>query len=743
MPDNHLAENSATSMNVDELMLLYQACLDIAKADDVARIFQVASDKIRQTALRGAIYVAEEENFRLPKGVSKKGSNTDQLPTQLNVSPKEIEVLLKASAAKIVKDINDADEKFPAELLAMPMAVDCITAAFIPVKTNNQLRALMILCSPDNNEISPARIKPYASFADHIAAMVVKVENQISLLERIDRAEKMSGADQHVGMESDLEKLYPQIHNQIKQSVGEVVFYIALFNAETDHISFPYVYEDGEQQKIDPIPVGDGLTSLVIRNRKPILLVEDAEKKALEMGAKIVGPAAKSWLGVPVMVGTKVIGVMTIQDVDNEQRFNKSDLDLMTKLASQIAGAMDTTRRLDESQKYALQLETAAQIFRETSGTLDKDVLLNKTINLVKDRFDYYHVSIYLLDSAKKFAVIQESTGEAGQGLIDQGHRFKVGSQSVIGHVTASGDPLTVNNVTGDPMHTFDPLLPDTQAVVGIPLIIGKNVIGALDVQSTKAYSFSKNDIKVLQAIAGQLAGAISNAELFTETQENLAQQRLVHHVTTVASAATSLEEALSGAIKEMRVSMANKVAILLFRRDPNLMNIAASAGYEDDILELQIAVGKGITGWVAENQKPLLVNNVLEDSRYIKGSDSIRSELAAPLIYSNELLGVINLESDRLNAFSENDQEVLSTIANSLAAIIVNSRLSERQRQLFEVTNKIRQSADMGTILKTTANELNRVLKTRRAKIEIGLEQLVSEPATDSHSKNGKEEAK
>jgi GAF domain-containing protein len=107
--------------------------------------------------------------------------------------------------------------------------------------------------------------------------------------------------------------------------------------------------------------------------------------------------------------------------------------------------------------------------------------------------------------------------------------------------------------------------------------------------------------------------------------------------------------------------------------------------------------------------------------------SSNTRSELAIPLIYRNELLGVLNVESELLDAYTENDEEMLGTLGGSLAAIIANARLleqirlqAERERVIYEVTSKIRRSTDIQSILMTTANELTRVTGARYAKIQV-----------------------
>src|SRR5690606_15151294 len=132
------------------------------------------------------------------------------------------------------------------------------------------------------------------------------------------------------------------------------------------------------------------------------------------------------------------------------------------------------------------------------------------------------------------------------------------------------------------------------------------------------------------------------------------------------------------------------------------------------NIFDLRIPIGSGITGWAAAHRRTLRVHNVLQDTRYIEGSPNTRSEMAVPLIYRSELLGVLNVESEQVGAYGDDDEELLGTLGGSLAAIIANARLleqiraqAERERILFDISDKIRRTTDMETILTTTVSEL------------------------------------
>jgi phosphoserine phosphatase RsbU/P len=251
-----------------------------------------------------------------------------------------------------------------------------------------------------------------------------------------------------------------------------------------------------------------------------------------------------------------------------------------------------------------------------------------------------------------------------------------------------------------------------------------------LDVQSMQSYAFAEDNLRTLQILADQLAIAVVNTELFAETQEHLAQHRLLHHITTTAASGTTLDEALQSAVNGLQVTLGgDRVSILLADREKKVLGVRAAVGYASNVFDIRIPLGSGITGWAASHRRTLRINNVLQDTRYIEGSPNTRSEMAIPLLYRSELLGVLNVESEQLSAYAENDEELLGTLGGSLAAIIANARLleqirsqAERERILFEISDKIRRTTDMETILATTASELTRAVGANSARIKVSI---------------------
>ena len=631
----------------------------------------------------------------------------------------------------ILLDLRNSTS-MPPPLIEYPQQLGCETAAYVPILQEGQLRGLVLIGARAGQYLNEDVVN---AFARTVRVTANSLRSNASPTEPLNQRRTIelnaiNTLAAQAANANDLQSFYTLIHEQIRSVIGNHGFLIALYDQKTNSISIPYLYEEGNFSTVDTFPLGEGLTSILLRTGEPLMLVEDTEKRAAAMGAKITGKPALSWLGVPLMARGEAIGAIIIQDLEYERAFDNDDLSFMVSVAAQVSGAIHNARLLEESKQAALQFETAAEIARDISSSLDLDELLQKAVDLIRSRFHFYHASVFLKDLPEEFVVIREATGEAGAQLKRAGHKLAIGSKSMVGFVAGNGEPLIVNDITRDATYYANPLLPETRSEAAIPLMVGERIVGVLDVQSNQLYAFAEDHLRTLQILADQLAIAVVNTELFAETQEHLAQHRLLHHITTTAASGTTLDEALQSAVNGLQVTLGgDRVSILLADREKKTLEVKAAVGYASNVFDLRIPIGTGITGWTAAHRKTLRINNVLQDTRYIEASSNTRSEMAIPLMYRSELLGVLNVESEQLSAYAENDEELLGTLGGSLAAIIANARLleqiraqAERERILFEITDKIRRTTDMDTILATTVSELTRAVGANRAKIKLGV---------------------
>lgn len=175
------------------------------------------------------------------------------------------------------------------------------------------------------------------------------------------------------------------------------------------------------------------------------------------------------------------------------------------------------------------QLQAAADVSTVASSILDPRELVQKAVDLVRERFDLYYVGLFLVsealamsDEPGMWAYLQAGTGEAGRNMVRQRHKLKVGGNSMIGQCIATGQSRITPDVAGERARFSSPLLPETRSELALPLVTHGEVIGAVSIQSSEIDAFSGQDITVLQTVANQLANAIENARLFKQTEDAL-----------------------------------------------------------------------------------------------------------------------------------------------------------------------------------------------------------------------------
>ncbi|GAB4503772.1 MAG: hypothetical protein Fur0043_07640 [Anaerolineales bacterium] len=173
-------------------------------------------------------------------------------------------------------------------------------------------------------------------------------------------------------------------------------------------------------------------------------------------------------------------------------------------------------------------LAASAEIGRLVLSSLELKSIFSRAVNLIKERFGYYHAAIFIVEETGFNAVLEEATGEAGEQMKQHQHSLPVGSKSTVGQAIETGVAVVINNTALDPIHKPNPLLPDTKAEVAIPLHIGSRIIGALDIQATEVNAFSEDDIAILQLLADQIAIGIDNARSYTIAQQAVQEMREV-----------------------------------------------------------------------------------------------------------------------------------------------------------------------------------------------------------------------
>ena len=208
--------------------------------------------------------------------------------------------------------------------------------------------------------------------------------------------------------------------------------------------------------------------------------------------------------------------------VDAFDRMTGELRDLYRGLEGKVAA------RTRDLRERTMQLETSAYVAREASAIRDVKQLLDKTVDLISDRFGFYHAGIFLLDEAQDYAVLRAASSDGGKRMLTRQHKLKVGEVGIVGYVADAAEPRIALDVGIDAVFFDNPDLPETRSEMALPLEVHGEVIGVLDVQSTEAAAFTGEDVEVLQTMADQLALAIENARLLEEASARVREVGLL-----------------------------------------------------------------------------------------------------------------------------------------------------------------------------------------------------------------------
>ncbi len=213
-------------------------------------------------------------------------------------------------------------------------------------------------------------------------------------------------------------------------------------------------------------------------------------------------------------------------------------------------------------QERTAALVTSAEVGRRLGTFLEEAELVRAVVQQVQNAFHYYHVHIYLLDREKKNLLMAGGTGEAGQTMLARGHKIAVG-KGLVGRAASMKQVHLVPDVQQDPSWLPNPLLPDTQAEIAVPIIYNEEVLGVLDVQQNIVNGLSDNDVDLLQSIATQVAIALRNARLYAETQRQVEKEALLNEINQKILRTTDVNSALQVAIRELgRATNASQVKV-------------------------------------------------------------------------------------------------------------------------------------------------------------------------------------
>jgi len=600
-----------------------------------------------------------------------------------------------------------------------------LSSAAVPLKAAGETVGVMFVNYRTLQDFSSGQREIIELFANQAAMAIYNARVYEQIQARDERLRTLVKVGQALTSEIHLpqDEILESIYEQARWLTGTQDMYIALYDGKSNMINFGLAMESGKRAKVG---VGGwapreanleerGKTEEIILAKEPILhrTLEESTKWYKEPGHKeFLGRVATSWMGVPMVLGDRVLGVIAIYDWEREYAYNKQDLQVFSSMANQAAIALDnarlyydvnqrledTNQRLEDANRGLERRVEALAALNEVGQTLTSGIRLNQDaiLELIYEQAqkltgaqDMY---IALYDEETRMIRFGMAT-EHGERVHYEPRKADMEKRGKTEEVIFARSPILHRTLAeseawyGQPGH--QEFIGRVQSsYLGVPVVVGEKVLGMVAIYDwEREHAYDEQDLQIFSSMASQAAIALDNAALYQRVEKHSGQLETVRKVANAITAELDPQVCMERILDEtIKLLDANYATIQLVDEATNELVIHAQRGMEGRRLasEMQrIKIGEGVTGLVAQNKWTIRLGNVEEVEYYLDYVvEGTRSEMATPLIEQGKVIGVINVEDTRENAFDQDDEELFELLAEEVVIAIQNARKVEASRE-------------------------------------------------------------
>ncbi len=611
--------------------------------------------------------------------------------------------------------INENAEQRRAELgmVVLPGTQPTKSMAFVPLMIGGKVNGAISLQNVEReNAFSESDVRLLQTLAN---AMSVALENarlfdetQLLLKEAEERAAEfatINTVSTALAGELNLDALIRLVGEQIRSTFKADIAYVALLDEAAHIINFQYEYG----QHLEPLPLGQGLTSKIIETGQPLLINRKIDERSAELGATRVGKEARSYLGVPIFLSGKAIGVVSVQSTTQEDVFTENDQRLLSTIAANVGVALRNARLFDETQRLLKETEqraTELSIINSVQAGLASQLQMHAIYELVGNKI----TEIFKAESA--YIALYDRVNDQIQYpyVIDgTGKRYDESSQPLStgfsAHIIRTKAPLIINQdleVQAAKLgaRKFNP---DHQprAYLGVPMTVGKEVVGVVALISSHENGFSEADIGLLQTLANSMSVALENARLFDETQRLLKEtEQRAAELAILNSVGDAMGQTLD--VKTVTYIVGEKIRdifnaevvdIILYNANSSTLQLVYSFcddQYYENEPAWELGENKGLSSKVILLRQPLLLHSAQEmeaqgSATYVTapvGHSDPESYMGVPIMVGDKVLGAVDVQGYRPHAFNEDNVRLLQTLSASMGVTLENARLFDEAQQ-------------------------------------------------------------
>ena len=430
---------------------------------------------------------------------------------------------------------------------------------------------------------------------------------------------------------------------------------------------------------------------VIMENLRDIIIVTDTQDRITDLNT-----AAKQWIGTKEdIVGMQIFDVLPDPELFRKLWGNSSEapkfklmksgspawyemslIDLYQENRGNLGRVLvihDITQEhtlLEAEFRRSAQLGLLEEVGRQIADSFDKKEIFQRSIDAVVNRFGYAEAAISI-PAGEQMMEVTAIAGTQDFGY-SPGFRQEIG-KGIIGHTAEIRKTYIAKNVAEDPYYFSNDS--HNGSAICIPIITDRELFGVLYVESLNADEIESDDVITLETLVNHMSSALQRAALYSQAQEHLRIMATVQSVSRVVASSLDLETIFEAVVHELKKSFGyTHVSIYLLKDD--YLHLGAQVGYPEEMVINKIHISQGVSGRTIKTKTVQFIQDTSKEPAFLRADNDLRSEICAPLLKENIVLGMINVEGDASRMLTQDDVELLTTLSGPIALAVDNARL-------------------------------------------------------------------
>jgi K+-sensing histidine kinase KdpD/CheY-like chemotaxis protein len=725
---------SQLSLRVEELAVINSVQDGLVREMDLQGIYNLVGEKIREIFHAQVIDIVtydKEKNLIEDKYAYEKGDRTLVGPREPGGFRKHL--IDTGKPFVINKDYEKLSQQFENRTLIGEAPK---SAVYVPMISNGEVKGMISLQNLDKeNGFTESDVSLLTTLSNSMSVALESArrfdETNRLLKETEQRTAELSvinSVQEGLAKELDMQGIYNLVGDRVQKLFNAQAVIIASFDHENQMEHFNYTVEKGQKHNQVSRPINK-LRQLLI-DRKQTIYIPTEEEARTVYGITPIGKTQmpKSLLFVPLILGNVIKGYVSLQNIDTENAFSRSDLRLLETLANSMSVALENARLFDETNRLLKETEQRTaelSVINSVQEGLAKELHMQGIYELVGDKLSEV---MHTLDiDIRLFS--PEINQVSYPYMRDHGVRMNIPPSTLRGmskYVYETGQTLIINENLEERMKEMGSVtLPGTQiekSFMAVPISVGNKPIGMVSISNyEREHAFSESESRLLQTVVSAMSVALENARLFDETTRLLKE---TEQRTAELSVINSVQE---GLVREMNIQaiydlVGNRICDMFDTQTVVIRTF--NLKQETETWQFAIERGQRLYSnprslmWanreLIKSKQPIIVNeNYIETAKKFGGAGFSKglppkSAIFVPMIVGGSIRGSISLQNvEKENAFTEADVRLLTTLTNSMSVALENARL-------FEETNRLLADAKQRATELTTVNNISKAIASQ-----------------------------